>query len=117
MGIIAEQWLINERVHLSVQRATGVRRLTGQIGRAELGDAAALRLPRCRSVHGVGMLVDLDVAFVSADGVITSVQQLAPGRIASDHRAVQAFELRAGELTRLGAFPGVRLTQLTKGSK
>ncbi|MBI2691781.1 MAG: DUF192 domain-containing protein [Solirubrobacterales bacterium] len=117
MGIIAEQWLINERVHLSVQRATGVRRLTGQIGRAELGDAAALRLTRCRSVHGIGMRIDLDVAFVSADAVITSVHRLAPGRLAADRRAVEAFELRAGELSRLGAVPGAQLIQLTKGSK
>lgn len=117
MGIIAERWLINERMHLSVQRATGVRRLTGQIGRAKLGDAAALRLTRCRSVHGFGMLIDLDVAFVSAGGVVTSVQRLAPGRLASDRSAAEAFELRAGELARLGVVPGVRLTQLTKGSK
>lgn len=117
MGIIAEQWLINECVHLSVQRATGVRRLTGQIGRGELGDAAALRLTQCRSVHGIGMRIDLDVAFVGAGGVITSVQRLAPGRLASDRWAAEVFEFRAGELARLGVFPGARLTQLTKGSK
>lgn len=117
MGIIAEQWLINERVHLSVQRATGVRRLMGQIGRAELEVATALRLTRCRSVHGIGMRRDLDVAFVGADGVVTSVQRLAPGRLASDRWATEAFEFRFGELERLGVVPGARLTPLTKGSK
>ena len=117
MGIIAEQWLINERVHLSVQRATGLRRLTGQIGRPELDAAAALRLPRCRSVHGVGMFIELDVAFVGADGVITSVRRLAPGGFVCDRAAAEAIELRAGELARLGADPGARLTQLTKGTR
>jgi len=117
MGIIAEQWLINERVHLSVQRATGLRRLTGQIGRDELGAAAALRLPYCRSVHGIGMLMELDVAFVRADGVVTSVRRLAPGRLASDRGAAEVFELRAGELARLGVVPGVRLTQQFKGTR
>ena len=52
MGIIAEQWLITEYVHLSVHRATGLRKLTGLIGRAELAPATALRSARCRSVHG-----------------------------------------------------------------
>lgn len=117
MGIIAERWLINECVHLSVQRATGVRRLTGQVGRAELGEAAALRLTRCRSVHGIGMFVALDVAFVGAGGVITSVVRLEPGRLASDRWAAEAFEFRAGELARLEVVPGARLIQLTKGSK
>lgn len=117
MGIIAEQWLINERVHLSVQRATGLRRLMGQIGRAELEVAAALRLTRCRSVHGIGMRRDLDVAFVGTGGVVTSVQRLAPGRLASDRWATEVFEFRAGELSRLGVVPGARLTQLTKGSR
>jgi uncharacterized membrane protein (UPF0127 family) len=117
MGIIAEQWLINERVHLSVQRATGLRKLTGQIGRDELAQATALRLRNCRSVHGVGMALALDVAFLGADGAITSMHRLAPGRLASDAVAVDTFELRAGELARLGVIPGARFTQLTKGEQ
>ncbi|MGH2960258.1 MAG: DUF192 domain-containing protein [Solirubrobacterales bacterium] len=117
MGIIAEQWLVNERVHLSVQRATGLRRLTGQIGRAELVEATALRLPYCRSVHSIGMRLTLDVAFVGADGVVTSVRRLTTGRVESDRAATDVFELREGELARLGVVPGTRLMQQTEGSR
>jgi uncharacterized membrane protein (UPF0127 family) len=115
MGIIAERWLINECVHLSVHRATGLRTLTGLIGRAELRPGTALRLARCRSVHGVGMGHELDVVFLGGDGAITSIRRLAPGRLATDRAAADAFELRAGEAARLGLVAGARLTQLNKG--
>lgn len=117
MGIIAERWLVDEGVHLSVHRATGLRRLTGLICRDELPAGAALRFARCRSVHGLGMRRAVDVLFVDAGGVVTSVRQLAPLRCASDRSATHAFELRAGEARRLGIAAGSRIKQLTEGEQ
>ena len=117
MGIIAEQWLIAEDVHLSVHRATGLRRLTGLIGRRELAPGAALRFVRCRSVHGFWMKRPLDVVFVDARGLVTSVRQLAPWGVVADHRAADAFELRAGEARRLGIGAGSQIKQLIEGEQ
>jgi uncharacterized membrane protein (UPF0127 family) len=115
MGIIAEQWLIDECVQLSVHRATGLRRLTGLIGRASLPQATALHLPRCRSVHGFGMARTIDVVFVSSAGRVTSVHGLAPLRLIGDRAASSAFELCSGEARRLGIAIGTSLRQQIEG--
>lgn len=110
MGIIAEQWVIDQQVHLAVHRATGLRRLTGLIGRAELEPGVALGFSRCQSVHSCLMRNTLDVAFVDAAGYVLAVRSLAPWRFASYHRAARVLELRAGEASRLGIVPGAQLT-------
>lgn len=112
MGIIAERWLADERVQLSVQRATGARRLTGLVLSGAPAPGEAMRFTRCRSVHGLGMRRVLDVVFVSGDGVVTSVARLRPWRVAGDRSAAHAFELRAGEAARLGIAPGSRFRQI-----
>lgn len=117
MGIIAERWLINERVQLSVHRATGLRRLTGLLGRAELPFATALCLTHCRSVHGLGMTRPFDVVFISEGGTVTTVRRLAPWRFAGDRAATCALELRAGEARRLGIAAGSQLKQLIQGEQ
>ncbi|MBJ7355300.1 MAG: DUF192 domain-containing protein [Thermoleophilaceae bacterium] len=117
MGIIAEHWVIDERVHLSVHRATGLRRLTGLTARPELAPDAALRFTRCRSVHGFGMARPLDVVFADAGGVVTSVRPLAPWRCVFDRAAVQVFELRAGAARRLQITAGAQIKQLTEGEQ
>lgn len=111
MGIIAEQWQIDQRVHLTVHRATGIRRLTGLIGRPELDEATALGFARCQSVHSCLMRRPIDVVFIGAGGYVLAVRGLAPWRFASCHRSRYALELRAGESARLGLAPGARLTK------
>lgn len=113
MGIIAESWVVDDSVHLDVQRATGVRRLTGLIARGGLARSAALRFTRCRSVHGIGMRRSLDVVFVGSGGVVTSVRRLDPWHFLSDSSAREAFELRAGEAARLGIAAGSTTKKLT----
>jgi uncharacterized membrane protein (UPF0127 family) len=115
MGIIAERWLVNESVHLTVHRASGLRRLTGLIGRRELPHAAALSLPRCRSVHGFGMTRPVDVVFLGVDNQVTSTRRLAPWRCIGDRAARSALELRAGEARRLGVVVGSQLRQSIEG--
>jgi uncharacterized membrane protein (UPF0127 family) len=117
MGIIAEQWVIDECVHLSVHRATGLRRLTGLIGRRELAAAGAMRFARCCSVHGIGMTRSLDVVFVDSRGTVTSVRALAPWRVVGDRSAVDAFELRRGEAAQLGIVAGSQVKQLIEGEQ
>ncbi|MBJ7458686.1 MAG: DUF192 domain-containing protein [Thermoleophilaceae bacterium] len=115
MGIIAERWLIDECVHLSVHRATGIRKLTGMLGREELAPGAALRLTRCRSVHGFGMKRPLDVIFVNSHGAVTSVRELAPWRMIGDRAAAEAFEFRRGEAARMAIRPGMQFHKSTRG--
>jgi uncharacterized membrane protein (UPF0127 family) len=116
MGIIAERWIVNESVHLEVQRAIGLRRLTGLIGRRELAERVAMRFARCRSVHGLGMGRPLDVVFVGRNGVVTSVHKLKPWRFAMDRSAHETFELRSDEAARLGIVTGSELKNIsTKG--
>ncbi len=114
MGIIAERWLIDEGVHLTVHRATGVRKLFGLLGRSELAPATALLLDDCRSVHGIGMTRSIDVAFLDAAGRVTSVRRLLPLRVICDRSASQALELRAGEAFRLGIVAGSNIKRLTE---
>jgi uncharacterized membrane protein (UPF0127 family) len=111
MGIIAEHWLADDRVQLTVQQARGPRRLTGLLLGGPQASGAALRFPRCRSVHGIGMRRAIDAVFVSPAGVVTSVRELRPWRTVSDRAASQVFELRAGEAARLGLVPGTHLRQ------
>ena len=115
MGIIAEQWVVSERVHLDVQRATGLRRLSGLIARPAPAAGSAMRFARCRSVHGIGMRHALDVVFVGAGGVVTSVRRLEPWRVVADHRAIDAFELRADEAARLGIGAGATFNKQSTG--
>ena len=117
MGIIAEQWVIDEGVHLTVHRATGLRRLTGLIARGALPAAAAIRFEHCRSVHGFGMTRPLDVVFIGPGGAVTSVRRLAPWRVVGDHSAIEAFELRSGEALRIGIAVGSQLNQLIEGEQ
>ena len=75
--------------------------------------ARALLLPRCRSVHTVGMRFPIDVAFLDLpEGgrgarVVDVREQVPPGRVvAARMRDVAALELAAGEAARLGIRPG-----------
>src|SRR5262245_46299303 len=106
MGIIAERWVCDQRVHLDVQRATGARRLTGLIGRAELSAGRALLFTRCRSVHSAFMRRPIDVVFTGPRNEVRSVRRLVPWRIAYDARAAAVLELRSGEAARLGIVEG-----------
>lgn len=112
MGIIAEHWSVDERVQLSVQRATGASRLRGLIGRRLPTPGSALLLERCRAVHTFGMRAPIDVVFVSHEGVVRSARTLAPRRTACCRSARSTFELAAGEARRLGIAPGARLARM-----
>jgi uncharacterized membrane protein (UPF0127 family) len=114
MGIIAERWLVDEGVHLTVHRATGLRKFTGLIGRPELSDGDALLLANCRAVHGAWMTRTIDVVFVDDAGFVTSVRRLPPWRFIADRPAAHVLELRAGEAFRLGIVAGSQIKRLSE---
>lgn len=112
MGIIAEQWTIDERVHLDVQRATGIRRLTGLIGRQAPASGSALLIERCASVHGIGIRAPLDVVFCDSAGLVLAVERLRFGRLRGCRGAAFVFELAAGEAARRSIQPGSRAKKI-----
>lgn len=113
MGIIAEQWNVDDCVQLAVQRATGLDRLRGLLARPQLEPGQALMIPHCRSVHSYGMRHAIDVIFVAATGTVLRVQTLEPGRRVACHAATHTFELRAEQALQLGIARGSRFTRQT----
>lgn len=52
-----------------------------------------LLIPRCRSVHTLGMRFPIDVVFLDRQGVCLSVRRrVGPGRVVSDRRAESVLE-------------------------
>ncbi len=110
-GAVIELWVATDLT----------RRLLGLAGLGSLDAGRGLAIPRCNSVHTIGMRFAIDVAFVEwAPGqehatVLDVYEHLVPLRLARTrglvlHRhAVCAVELRAGQSLRLGLVPGAEL--------
>ena len=98
------------------------RRLVGLIGRGGLRSGTGLLIPRCASVHTVGMRFAIDVVFVRLAGhqleVLAVRESLPPWRAARVRRRrlgvprgeIAAIELAAGEARRLALAPGTSLS-------
>ena len=113
MGIIAETWLVDERVQLKVHRLTGRHRLIGAITIGVPAPGEALMFCDCRSLHGWLMRASLDVAFLDAEGLVLRVTKLQPWRVRSCRSAEHALELADGEALRLGIAPGTSLKNIS----
>lgn len=101
-----------------------IARMVGLLAERELPPRVALVIPRCASVHCVGMRFAIDVAFVRWPPPADTVDVLAvahgvrPWRFARvrrrEHglprREVGAIELAAGEAASLGLEAGASLT-------
>lgn len=73
-------------------------------------DPWALVIPRCRSVHTIGMHFPIDVAYVAADGTVLAVTTMRPGRIGRPRwTARTVVETDAGQCQRWGLALGDRL--------
>jgi uncharacterized protein len=109
---------------LEVVQAEGLRaRMVGLLGQRGLPERTALLIPRCDSVHTVGMGFPLDVVFArraDTEGpleVVAVHPEVAPGRFVRvrrrgtgmRRRELCAFELAAGEAAAAGLTPGVLL--------
>ncbi len=84
-------------VEVAAQRAARVRGLLGRDGLE-----GGLLLPRCRSVHTIGMRFAIDVAFLDRQGrVVAVVAPMRPWRVGRVRlRARQVVEAEAGAFER-----------------
>jgi len=101
---------IDYSTDLEIESASGFfGRMRGLIGRGELAPRQAFLIEHCSSVHGFGIFVPLDVAFIARDGTILKIVQLKPNRIASCRAAQHVLEMRFGECDRLGISVGEKI--------
>jgi uncharacterized membrane protein (UPF0127 family) len=69
-------------------------RLRGLAWRRRSRAGSGLVIPRCRSVHTIGMLFRLDLLFLDQRGrVVREVRAVGPGRIVGCREAVSVIEL------------------------
>lgn len=101
-GIIAEEWVYDQRVHLRVQRVVGLSRMRGLIARPPLDSEEAMYFERCRSVHGAFMNRRIVVVFLDEQLRITSVRSLRPWRVVADRAARHALEIEETSSLQLG---------------
>ena len=100
-GSVKAGWLVRKGdVLSSVNVAESRRELRrGLIGVTDVHTPLVLR--PCKWVHGVGMRVDLDVAYVAADGTVLDTLRLRRMRVAPWNRnASWVVEASAGSFER-----------------
>jgi uncharacterized membrane protein (UPF0127 family) len=104
-------WLVRDGEVLCSLEVASTRRARrrGLLGRDAV--EGALLLPRCRSVHTLGMRIPIDVAFLDADGVVVDVvAPMRPWRLGRTRwRARQVVEAGAGSFERWRVAAGDRL--------
>ncbi|QTE29948.1 DUF192 domain-containing protein [Pengzhenrongella sicca] len=93
---------------------TYAARLRGLIGRRVLPDALLLR--PANSVHGVGMLVSIDVAVLDSRGTVLVTKVLRPFGMTRPHRGGDAVvEAPRGSFARWGLTAGAVATIEIRG--
>jgi uncharacterized membrane protein (UPF0127 family) len=76
---------------------TRAQRARGLAGRSALPRCEGLHIPRCRSVHTIGMRFALDLVWLRGDGTVVRVDRdVPPRRLRSCRRADSVVELNAG---------------------
>lgn len=79
-------------------------RVRGLLGRPAPEPGCCLLIPRCRSVHTIGMAYSIDIVFLdTAMNIVAIHSDVPPGRLRIAQRNAEfVLELRAGEAGRLG---------------
>jgi uncharacterized protein len=82
--------------------ARGLRaRLRGLAFRRGMDADEGLLIPRCCSVHTLGMRFAIDIVFLDANGEVVEVRhRVGPGRVVCCRRADAVLETLAGESRR-----------------
>jgi uncharacterized membrane protein (UPF0127 family) len=105
-------WLLKDGVvlaSLEIARTRAARR-KGLLGRDDFDDAALL-LPRCRSIHTIGMRFTIDAAFCDRRGRVLRLATMPPGRVGRPClSARQVVEADGGAFARWGVKVGDELT-------
>ena len=91
-------------------------RMRGLLGRAGLGDGAAMVIRRCNAVHTVGMKFTIDLVFIDkASQVVRVVRNVRPGCLCvwGGWSAAHVIESEAGrlDLDRLSVGDGLEITK------
>jgi uncharacterized membrane protein (UPF0127 family) len=83
---------------LTLARATTpLARLRGLAGLREIDARMGLELPRCRSVHTLGMRFALDLIWLDGEGAVVRVDRgVTPNRLRSCRKARSVVEVAAG---------------------
>jgi uncharacterized membrane protein (UPF0127 family) len=96
-----------------VQARRPLARLRGLAGLRELDPDVGLELPRCRSVHTIGMRFALDLIWLGADGAVVHVDRAVPAwRARSCRHARAVVEVAAG---RGDAFAAALAAEVRRG--
>ena len=91
-------------------------RLLGLAGVGELPRGRALLIPRCGSIHTLGMRFGIDVVFLRRSVAVDVRAHVGPRRLvtAPAIAGVSALELGPGEAERIGLAPGRPLRQVAR---
>ena len=76
-------------------------RMRGLLGRATLGDDAAMVIRQCGAVHTLGMKFAIDLVFIDKAGrIVRIVENVRPGRfcVCGGRHAAHVIESEAGRL-------------------
>jgi uncharacterized protein len=80
-----------------VRADTPLARLRGLAGLREIDARMGLELPRCRSVHTLGMRFALDLIWLDGEGAVVRVDRaVPPHRLRSCRQARSVIEVAAG---------------------
>ena len=80
-----------------VRADTPLARLRGLAGLREIDARTGLELPRCRSVHTLGMRFALDLIWLDGEGAVVRVDRgVPPNRLRSCRTARSVVEVAAG---------------------
>lgn len=83
---------------------TLTERVVGLLGKD--GISGALLIPRCKSVHTIGMRFAIDVIYVRENGIVVDVATMRPWRIGKARRKASfVLEAEAGFAEALGIEP------------
>lgn len=103
-------WLVSEgRVLAAAQLATSrTDRRRGLIGASSVEQP--LVLEPCSWVHTIGMKVPIDVAYISPEGVVLTVDTMKPWRVGPNVRHARlVVEAAAGSFERWNLYVGIPL--------
>lgn len=90
--------------------ASPVSRFVGLLATPDLDRSEVIVLVPCSAVHGIGLRMQVGVAFINGDGVVSHVVDPLPWWGARARDAVMVMEAASGVLDGVGAGDRIRFT-------
>jgi uncharacterized membrane protein (UPF0127 family) len=87
---------------------TFLTRLKGLLGKKQMAPGEGLLISPCSSVHTLGMKIDIDVIFLSADHeILHIIERMRPGKLSPIiKKSHSVLELPAGQIRRTNTHVG-----------